>query len=186
MNCEKCGKLNDNDSKFCVSCGAPIATNQAKPKKSLIKRIIKIIVGLVVGFFALCILLAILGAMLPDSSNSDSANETKVVSTTKEEKQKKANPKKDEKMVREAVVSAGVRAGVGKAIGGNDIKFSEATVTNVERVTDDLYRVNGKICMTDIYGTKWENRFDCEVIRANNSWLAEPLQYKSENWIKSN
>ena len=87
--------------------------------------------------------------------------------------------------IRSAVESRGMIEYMGSKIGGNDIKSSRATVTNVKKVSDYTYLVSGKMVMTDVYGTNWKNTFDCKVTqKSNGNWSAGSFEYTSKNWSK--
>lgn len=92
--------------------------------------------------------------------------------------------KTPEQEVRSAVESRGMFEYFGSSIGGNELKSSRATVTNVKKVSDTKYIVSGQIVMTDIYGTNWNNNFDCEVKNSGGSWTASSFEYTSKNWTK--
>ncbi len=92
--------------------------------------------------------------------------------------------KTPEDYVRAEVESRGRFEYFGSSIGGNEIKSSRATITNVKKVTDGKYVVSGKIVMTDIYGTNWNNTFDCEVTGSGEKWNAGSFEYTSKNWSK--
>ena len=62
-----------------------------------------------------------------------------------------------EDKVRSAVTSKASLEYFGNKIGGNELKSSSATVTNVKKISEKEYNVSGKIEMTDVYGTKWNN-----------------------------
>ena len=89
-----------------------------------------------------------------------------------------------EEKVRSAVTVRGKLAYYGSTIGGNELKSSDATITTVNKISDTEYRVSGKIVMTDIYGTKWSNTFDCKVTKIGDSWSAASFEYKSSSWSK--
>ena len=92
--------------------------------------------------------------------------------------------KTPEEEVRSAVESRGMFAYFGSSIGGNELKSSYTTITNVKKVSDTQYIVSGKIVMTDIYGTNWNNTFDCTVRKSGESWSAGSFEYTSKNWTK--
>lgn len=93
--------------------------------------------------------------------------------------------KTPEQQVRSAVETRGLIEYFGTTIGGNEIKRSKATITNVEQVSDTEYRVSGKMVMTDIYGTSWNNTFDCKVTqKSDGGWSAGSFEYTSTSWIK--
>ena len=71
-------------------------------------------------------------------------------------------------------------------IGGNQINSVRITITNTEKISDTEYVVNGRITKIDVYGTSWNNTFDCSVITSDNgeSWDAGRFQYKSDSWTK--
>lgn len=95
-----------------------------------------------------------------------------------------SNEKSPEELVREAVESKGFFAYFGVTIGGNEITRSSLTITNVKKITDSLYQVSGRMVMTDVYGTRWHNTFDCEVRGYGGSWSAGSLEYTSNSWTK--
>lgn len=120
----------------------------------------------------LCLLLAVLAVCSLCACGSGSNS-----SSTKE--------KTPEQKVRSAVESRGMLEYFGSTIGGNELKRSSATITNVKQVSDTEYRVSGKIVMTDIYGTDWNNTFDCKVTqKSDGSWSAGSFEYTSKNWTK--
>ena len=90
-----------------------------------------------------------------------------------------------EQKVRAAVEARGRLEYIGSTIGGKELKSSRVIITNVKRVTDGIYVVSGKIIMTDIYGTEWNNTFDCDVNRKpGDTWEAYEFEYTSKNWTK--
>ena len=91
-----------------------------------------------------------------------------------------------EDQVRSAVESKGMMMYYGSTIGGNELKSSKVTITNVKEVSETEYLVSGKIVMTDVYGTNWNNTFDCEVTYSDirESWSAGSFDYTSKNWTK--
>ena len=91
-----------------------------------------------------------------------------------------------EDKVRSAVRTRGMVEYIGSSIGGNELKSSSATITNLKKISDTEYRVSGKIVMTDIYGTKWNNTFDCNVyLRTDGeSWSASSFEFTSKSWTK--
>lgn len=94
--------------------------------------------------------------------------------------------KTTEDKVRECVINRGAMEWLGLKIGGNEIRTSSATITNVRKVSEKEYIVNGKMQMTDIYGNVWTNTFDCTVesIDGENWILPDGFSYKSVNWVK--
>lgn len=92
--------------------------------------------------------------------------------------------KTPEQQVRSAVEASGRTAYFGKSIGGNEIKSSSATITNVKKISDTEYLVSGKVVMTDVYGTKWNNNFDCTVRKSGDRWSAGSFDYTSSKWTK--
>ena len=90
----------------------------------------------------------------------------------------------EEQQVRSAVESRLRTAYFGSSIGGNELNSSSGTITNVKQVSDTEYAVSGQIVMTDIYGTKWNNTFDCTVTKRGESWSAGSLEYTSSSWKK--
>lgn len=96
-----------------------------------------------------------------------------------------ANEETPEEQVRSAVETRGYIAYFGVTIGGNEIKRSQARITNVEQISETEYRVSGKMVMTDIYATNWSNNFDCKVTqKSDGSWSAGSFNYTSKNWTK--
>ena len=89
-----------------------------------------------------------------------------------------------EEDVRSAVEARGVTAHLGLTIDEHELKGSRATVTNVKKITDTEYRVSGKIVMTDVYGTDWNNTFDCDVTKDGDSWSVGSFEYTNQNWTK--
>ena len=90
-----------------------------------------------------------------------------------------------ESKVRSAVTSKGMIEYYGSSIGGNELKSSDATVSTVKKVSEKEYRVSGKMVMTDVYGTKWSNNFDCKVTSSNGEdWRAGSFEYTGTNWTK--
>ncbi len=71
-------------------------------------------------------------------------------------------------------------------IGGNAIKSVSTNITNIKKVADDEYLVNGTITKTDVYGTRWNNQFDCKVTSSDDgeTWHAGSFEYKSSSWTK--
>lgn len=77
-------------------------------------------------------------------------------------------------------------------IDGNDIKSAQTTITNITKkeandtIPFEHYEVNGKVTFTDIYGTNWYNKFDCEVDE-NNEFCSVygKIKYKNEYWSKT-
>ena len=90
-----------------------------------------------------------------------------------------------ESAVRSAVETRGMIARLGMTIGGNELKSSRVTITNMKKLSDTEYRVSGKIVMTDVYGTDWNNTFDCEVEYTGSKWSAGSLKYTNDRWTKS-
>lgn len=87
--------------------------------------------------------------------------------------------------IRAAVMSRADFEYYGASIGGNELKSSTATISNIKKVSDTEYKVSGKIIMTDVYGTKWSNNFDCEVTTSNGEkWVAGSFNYTSGKWNK--
>lgn len=87
--------------------------------------------------------------------------------------------------VKEAVEFYGAFMYSGASIGGNELTSSSVTVTNLKKITETQYNVSGKIVMTDVYGTNWNNTFDCEVTKdEDNTWNPAPFEYTSKNWTK--
>lgn len=92
--------------------------------------------------------------------------------------------KSTEDVVRSLVETRGMTAYFGMTIGGNELKSSSVTITNVKEISDTEYNVSGKIVMTDVYGNKWNNTFDCSVKQRNDNWSAGSLEYTSTKWTK--
>ena len=98
----------------------------------------------------------------------------------------KTTEKTPEELVRAEVESKGYIAYVGYTIGGNELKSSRAAVTNIQRVSDTEYIVNGKVTMNDVYGTAWTNTFDCEVEQdSDGDWSASKFEYTDDSWSKN-
>lgn len=73
----------------------------------------------------------------------------------------------------------------GTTIGDNEIKSVSVSITNMEKLSDTEYIVNGRITKTDVYGTKWNNTFDCKVTSSDGEeWSAGSFQYKSDSWTR--
>lgn len=71
-------------------------------------------------------------------------------------------------------------------IGKNELKSSSATISTVKKISDTEYKVSGKMVMTDIYGTIWNNNFDCKVTTSDGEkWSAESFEYTNEIWLKN-
>ena len=120
----------------------------------------------------LCLMLAVLAVCSLCACGSGS----KSSSTTE---------KTPEQQVRSAVESRGMLQYIGSTIGGNELKSSRVTITNVKKVSDTEYRVSGKIVMSDIYGTNWNNTFDCKVTqKSDGGWSTGSFEYTSKNWTK--
>ena len=91
-----------------------------------------------------------------------------------------------EDKVRNAVHTRAVIAYYGSSIGGNELKSSSATITNIKKVSDTEYRVSGKMVMTDVYGTRWSNYFDCEVTTSDGEkWRAGSFEYTGSKWTRN-
>ena len=75
----------------------------------------------------------------------------------------KSSLEQEVEQVRSAVQVRGSLLHWGTTIGGNEIKSSDVTITNVKKMSDTEYIISGKIVMRDIYGTNWNNTFDCTV-----------------------
>ena len=91
-----------------------------------------------------------------------------------------------EDKVRDAVYTRATMAYYGSSIGGNELKSSRATITNVKQISDTEYRVSGKMIMTDVYGTQWSNYFDCKVTTSDGEkWRAKSFEYTGSNWSRN-
>ena len=94
-------------------------------------------------------------------------------------------PKTPEDQVRNAVEIKGSLQYMGSTIGDNELKSSKATITNLEEISEDEYRVNGRMVYTDVYGDNWENTFDCTVNKGNSDeWDVGTFEYRNEKWRK--
>ena len=94
--------------------------------------------------------------------------------------------KTPEEQIRAAVKNQGYIEFIGSTIGGNEIRSSDAHVTNIKRISDTEYIVNGKVVMTDVYGTAWTNTFDCEVEQdSDGDWDVGSFEYTSDKWTKN-
>ena len=89
-----------------------------------------------------------------------------------------------EQEVRSCVEHRGRVAYMLRTIGGNELISSQATVTNVKKISDTKYEVSGRIVMTDVYGTQWSNTFDCEVNKYTDSWSCSSFDFTNSNWQK--
>lgn len=92
--------------------------------------------------------------------------------------------KSEEELVRDAVETQRLFEYRFITIGGNEIQSANITITNIKKVSETEYLVNGKIVMNDVYGTQWNNTFDCTVKKSNGSWSANSYEYKSDSWRK--
>ena len=90
--------------------------------------------------------------------------------------------KTTEDQVREAVESRGRVVHIGSKIGDNELNSSNVNITNVKKISDTEYLVSGKIVMTDVYGTAWNNTFDCEVTKEGDEWSAGSFEYTNSSW----
>lgn len=57
MFCDKCGKYNDNNAKFCIQCGAPLdghVSDNSNPKKS---KFFIVLIGMIIVFFLALIII---------------------------------------------------------------------------------------------------------------------------------
>jgi len=78
------------------------------------------------------------------------------------------------------------------SIGGNEIKTTNAEVTDISQISDTEYLVRGRITMIDVYGTQWSNLFDinmtAEIVDNEGQEEVEisggDFIYKSESWTK--
>ena len=71
------------------------------------------------------------------------------------------------------------------SIGGNGIKNINATITNMQQISETEYVVNGSAVATDVYGVKWSNYFDCNVEQEEDgSWDVNNFHYQSDSWKK--
>ena len=94
------------------------------------------------------------------------------------------NKRSPEQQVSDIVFTKSVGEFRWSTIGGNELRSSSATITNVKKVSDSEYLVSGKMVMTDIYGTKWNNTFDCTVLYDfdDDEWSAGQFEYTSSTW----
>ena len=92
----------------------------------------------------------------------------------------------DEEKIRQAVIDRSRLYWFGSYIGGNEIKSSIATVTNLSWSGEDTCIVSGVMQKTDIYGTVWINNYDCTVTTSDGgeTWKAGNLIIKNEYWSK--
>ena len=90
-----------------------------------------------------------------------------------------------EDRVRSVVEIHATREYLGSSIGGNDLASSRATISNVRKVSDLKYIVSGKMVMTDIYGTKWSNNFDCTVTSSDGETWSTNFRYTSNTWSRN-
>ena len=91
-----------------------------------------------------------------------------------------------EQQVSEVVKNRAMFNYMGSTIGDNELKSSSATITNVKEISDTEYLVSGRITMIDVYGTNWNNTFDCSVTKnINDEWVAGSFEYTNDNWSKS-
>lgn len=91
----------------------------------------------------------------------------------------------DEQKVRNAVERRAMSVRYGK-IGGNEIKYSYATITNLKWSGESKCTVSGVLKLIDIYGTTWKNNFDCVVTSSDNgnTWNAGSFTYKNK-WTQN-
>ena len=64
------------------------------------------------------------------------------------------------------------------------MKSSEATITNISKISENEYLVNGRMEMIDVYGKSWTNNFDCTVVSYDGkTWIIQgDFRYKSNHW----
>lgn len=76
---------------------------------------------------------------------------------------------------------------LGGTIGGKELKSSSGRITNIEEKSSKEYLVNGTIIMTDVYGTEWNNMFDCIVKTYDDgeTWDIYSFDYVNDRWSKS-
>ncbi len=69
-------------------------------------------------------------------------------------------------------------------IGGNELKSSKATITNIEQTSTYMYRVSGKMEMTNIYGVRYYNYYDVSVSYRPDTdrCTVGAFNYQSDNW----
>ena len=93
----------------------------------------------------------------------------------------------DEEKVRNAVITKAIFQYFGRTIGGNEIKDSSATITNLLWLDKNTCKVSGVMKMKDVYGTIWKNNYDCVVTTSDDGehWKAGSFEYKSNYWSKS-
>ena len=96
-------------------------------------------------------------------------------------------PKSEEELVRESVEIRGGLEYIGTSIGGNKMSSSSASINTVRKVSDTEYYVAGKLTMSDDYGNKWTNNFDCSVVYDSDSdtWDVESFDTPTSGWSKS-
>lgn len=127
----------------------------------------------------LCLVLAILIACALCACGGGNAGNSNTTTTAT------TGEKSPEELVREAVRSKGYFAYFGMSIGGNELTRSSMTITNVRKISDYEYLVSGRMVMTDVYGTKWYNTFDCTVEKNySGSWSAGSIEYTSTMWTR--
>jgi len=73
----------------------------------------------------------------------------------------------------------------GSKIGDYEINSHSISITNMEKLSNTEYIVNGRVTLTDIYGTKYSNTFDCKVTSSDGeNWHAGDFRYKNDYWTK--
>ena len=99
-----------------------------------------------------------------------------------------SKPQPIEERIESAVLMRGAQESVGVTIGGIEIRNSTTTVTNIKKISETEYFVNGRITMYDIYGDSWSNTFDCTVRQeetpSGKIWKSDPFEYTNTNWSK--
>lgn len=93
--------------------------------------------------------------------------------------------KSPEELVRSVVEERGRDVYFGATINGNELESSEPVITSVKEISEKEYEVSGIMVLTDVYGDKWENRFDCTVERFDSGpWHTDGFKYASTKWTK--
>ena len=93
--------------------------------------------------------------------------------------------KTPEEEIRQKVETMAAIKYIGSTIGGKELKSSRASVSTVRKISDTEYLVSGKITMMDVYGTNWNNTFDCTVEKDGTDWDVGSFDYTSENWTNN-
>lgn len=75
---------------------------------------------------------------------------------------------------------------LGSTLGGIQLQASEAHVTSIREEHQFKKNVSGSITMTDIYGVKWKNSFDCTVSSTDygKTWSCSDFTYLNSGWVK--